>query len=83
MLARGVVAALNRAFIRVTPVSLEEELQPFAAAKPANRIGISCHLEPTFSNLGASAIAVRHTRRFFGGRHPLCGIGVTSLIAVT
>src|SRR3546814_8726962 len=24
----------------------------------------------------------RHTRRRFGGRHPLCGIGVTSRIAV-
>ena len=24
-----------------------------------------------------------HTLRFFGGRHPLCGIGVLSLIALT
>src|SRR5258708_31503938 len=26
---------------------------------------------------------VRYTRRRFGGRHPLCGIGVTSLIVFT
>src|SRR5580692_4011201 len=32
---------------------------------------------------GTKGSGQNYTRRFFGGRHPLCGIGVTSLIART
>src|SRR5205823_4646047 len=48
-------------------LTLEEELHALAAADPADRAGVTSH----------------QTRLRFGGRQPLCGIGVTSVIAVT
>jgi hypothetical protein len=36
MLSRGIGAALNSALVRITPVSLEEELGAFPAAETAN-----------------------------------------------
>src|SRR5207244_5989290 len=44
-------------------------LHPFASAQPALRVAIPRHGRP-------------YPRRRFGGRHPSCGIGVTSRIAV-
>src|SRR3990167_6374716 len=34
-------------------------------------------------HFGPIAFAIDYTLRTFGGRHPLCGIGVTSLIEIT
>src|SRR5690348_7485804 len=68
-------APLDRAVAGEAAVAFEKELDLFAGfagggfapAEPADRTGITRH---------------RYTRRRFGGRQPLCGIGVTSLIIV-
>src|SRR6266545_353423 len=44
VLARREVAALDRALLLETAISLEEQLHPFAAAEPANGSCISGHL---------------------------------------
>ena len=72
VLARRRRAPLERALLGVAAAALEEELQPFAAAEPADGIGVTGH-----GLFGAQ------TRRRLGGRHPLCGMGVTSVIALT
>src|SRR5690348_16678332 len=60
-------AALDGALRRVAALALEVELGALAAAEAADRAGIVRH----------------YTRLRFGGRHPLCGIGVTSVMALT
>src|SRR5205085_9102475 len=59
--------ALDRALHRVALGALEEQLHPLAAAELADRARVPRH----------------QTRLRFGGRHPLWGIGVTSLIPTT
>src|SRR5690606_22523639 len=50
---------------------LQAEVGTFAAGELALGTNVTSH--------GCSA---PQTRRFFGGRHPLCGIGVTSMMLV-
>src|SRR5437763_11667420 len=71
VLARRVVPSLDGALVGVAPFALQEELQTLTPAVPADRSRVSCH-----------ALAP-HTRRRLGGRQPLCGIGVTSLMTFT
>ena len=63
---------LERALLGIAARTLEEELGAFATAEPADRTGVSSH-----------DASPGYTRRRFGGRQPLCGMGVTSVIAVT
>ena len=65
VLARRVRLALDRALHGVALGALEEQLHPLAAAEPADGSGVPRH---------------RQTLRRLGGRQPLCGIGVTSLM---
>src|SRR6202022_1628183 len=65
--ARRARPALDRAAHGVALGALEKQLHPRAASQPAHRTRVARH--PTL--------------RRFGGRHPLCGIGVTSLIPTT
>src|SRR6266508_4404336 len=67
LLTGRVRAALDRALHRVALGALQVELHPLAAAEPADRTGVTSH----------------QTLRRFGGRQPLCGTGVTSLMPVT
>src|SRR6266542_785550 len=71
VLARRVVPTLDGAFLREAARPLQEQLDAFTPALPAGCGSISRH----FSLLS-------YTRRRLGGRHPLCGIGVTSRIAL-
>src|SRR5260370_788530 len=41
------------------------------------------YLLPPAASLNSPLTLAAYTRRFFGGRHPLCGIGVRSLIVFT
>src|SRR5450759_243160 len=75
--ARGVRAKLDRALRGVALGSLEVQLGLLATAAPAVRPGITRH--KCLSPLGARG----QTRRRLEGRTPLCGVGVTSLIAPT
>src|SRR5665647_2821907 len=75
--ARGVRAKLDRALRGVALGSLEVQLGLLAPAAPAVRPGITRH--KYLSPLGARG----QTRRRLEGRTPLCGVGVTSLIAPT
>src|SRR5665811_818114 len=77
MHARGVRAKLDRALRGVALGSLEEQLGLLTPAAPAVRPGITRH--KYLSPLGARG----QTRRRLEGRTPLCGVGVTSLIAPT
>src|SRR6266496_3308669 len=70
VLPRRVVAALDGALLGEAARALEKELDPLAPALPAHRDVISCHRVSPY------------TRRRLGGRQPLCGIGVTSRMAV-
>src|SRR5439155_11963899 len=67
VLAGRVRAALDRPLHRVALCALEEQLHLLAPAQPADRTRVAGH----------------QTRRRFGGRQPLCGIGVTSLMPAT
>jgi hypothetical protein len=67
MLPGREVALLDRAFLRVAAFPLEEQLHRLAAAQTTDRTDVPGH----------------YTRLLFGGRHPLCGIGVTSRIDFT
>src|SRR3984893_6188907 len=67
VLAGRVRLALDRALHRVALGALEEQLHPLAAAELADRARVPRH----------------QTRLRFGGRHPLWGIGVTSVIPTT
>src|SRR5205807_5389047 len=67
VLARRVGPTLDGALHRVTLRALEVELHLLPAAQAADGTGVARH----------------QTRLRFGGRQPLCGIGVTSLIPDT
>src|SRR5690606_968826 len=56
----------------VALAALEEQLHLLPPATAAVSTGVTCHLPST-----------SQTRRRFGGRHPLCGCGVTSEICPT
>src|SRR5450631_496200 len=75
--ARGIRAKLDRALRGVTLGSLEVQLGLLATAAPAVGAGITRH--KSLSPLAARG----QTRRRLDGRTPLCGVGVTSLIAPT
>src|SRR5688572_1062920 len=82
MLPGSEVALLDRAFLGIAALSLQEELHAFAAAQAADTSDITSHsitLESTNSPTDAPA----QTRRRFVGRQPLCGIGVTSRMDFT
>src|SRR2546430_4811559 len=68
MHARRERAALDGALRRVAALALQVELGALTAAEPADRPAVVSHA---------------YTLRLLGGRHPLCGIGVTSVIALT
>src|SRR5690606_6324660 len=51
--------------------ALEAQVDAFATGELAGRTDVTCHF-----------LSLPQTRRFFGGRHPLCGIGVTSMMLV-
>src|SRR5690606_36381428 len=65
-------AGLERALRPLALAPLQEELGLLAAAATAVGTGVTRHCLPT-----------PQTRRRFGGRHPLCGCGVTSEIVPT
>src|SRR4051794_37098267 len=69
VLARWVGSDFDRAFRRLALAALQEQLHLLAAATLAVRTGVTRHLTQTL--------------RRFGGRQPLCGVGVTSLIVPT
>ncbi len=50
--------------------TLQEEISAFTTRQFALGTNITSH----------SLLSPDYTRRFFGGRHPLCGIGVTSVM---
>ena len=64
---RRVRPALDRAPHRVALGALQEELHALAPAEPAHGTGVTSH----------------QTLRRLGGRQPLCGMGVTSLMPTT
>src|SRR5512134_2647430 len=75
MLARSEVAAFDRAFRSETAFAFKIKFFAFAPAEFTNRTKIFRHrLHSSRSN---------YTRRFFGGRQPLCGTGVISEIERT
>src|SRR4051794_23706869 len=74
VLARGVRADLDRALRAIALAALEEELRLLAAAALAVGAGVTGH---------GSSTLLAQTRRRFGGRQPLCGEGVTSLMDPT
>src|SRR5208283_5836484 len=88
-----IIAPLDRALVAVASLSLEEEFQSFAPAQSAYRTQIPCHRRLRLFHSRVSHHFTFHfslftasgdqTLRRFGGRHPLCGIGVTSLIEMT
>src|SRR5699024_5269616 len=71
---RGKGPALHGALVGVAAVALQEELLALSAALAADCSGISSH---------NSYSSFSYTRRRLGGRQPLWGMGVTSLIRVT
>src|SRR5579863_6037092 len=94
MLTRYKVTLLNRALVREASQPLQKQLLPFPTAQAADCISVSCQL--LFSlhkNLSNELlknprprrpelqILAPQTRRRFGGRQPLCGIGVISRMA--
>src|SRR5271168_2752131 len=96
MLARNKIALFDGAFFCKAPETFEEEFHPFPAAQPANSFAMSCQVLLSFASVAvpkslksghgtacrAPTTVLRQTRRRFGGRQPLCGTGVTSLIAL-
>src|SRR5690606_15317300 len=77
VLAGGHIALFDRALLRVAALSLDEQRHAFTPAQAADRSDISRHTSVSFSEIPTQ------TRRRFDGRHPLCGIGVTSRIDFT
>src|SRR5207248_10970354 len=67
LLARRIRPALDGALHGVALGALQEELHLLPPAQAADGTGVTRH----------------YTRLRFGGRQPLCGIGVTSLMPVT
>src|SRR6185436_5645152 len=96
VLAGSVVAPFDGALVLETAVPFEKELHTLTPAEPADGIGVTSHyascLVRTRSTMERCVdagcctawISLRwsaaQTRRRFGGRQPLCGIGVTSLM---
>ncbi len=72
MLAGRETALFHRALGGVAFLAFEEQLFTFSTALTTLRTDILGHV-----NLQT------YTRRFFGGRQPLCGIGVTSVMLLT
>ena len=72
--AGGRGTLFKRAFGRIAPVALEEQLCAFPAAEAAFGISVRSHM--TFLSL------ITYTLRRLGGLHPLCGMGETSVIIV-
>src|SRR5215468_3934140 len=70
VLARRIVPPLDGALVAEAPRALEEQLDAFTPALPAGCRTIS-----------RQRSLLPYTRRRLGGRHPLCGIGVTSRMA--
>src|SRR3546814_2011791 len=76
--ATGVGRAVRAGFlfqlalgVQRTRRALERQVGAFATGELAGGTDITSHL-----------FSAPQTRRFFGGRHPLCGIGVTSMMLV-
>src|ERR1700733_5333393 len=65
MLAGDKVALLDGALLRMAALPLQEQLHALAPAQPAYG-----------ANISSQANLLNYTLLFFGGRHPLCGIGV-------
>src|SRR5690606_19112234 len=69
MLTRRIGAALDGALVGETLFGLQKQLFAFATALTALGIEITSHLSTPCQ-----------IRRFFGGRQPLCGMGVMSVM---
>src|SRR5207249_5608944 len=97
VLARREIALLDGALLRIAAFPFQEQLHALAAAQAADRSNVTSHSVPfrkqlvswsmgklvtAFTNLPTYQFP-NYTRRLFGGRHPLCGIGVTSRIDFT
>src|SRR2546421_5095755 len=83
MLPRHEVALLNGALLRKASQALQKQFLPFPAAQAADCISVSCQLLfslPKTLGIFSHGRQSHQTRRRFGGRQPLCGIGVTSRI---
>jgi hypothetical protein len=71
MLARGVIPPLDGALIRIASLPFKKEFEVLPTTKTTNRFRISRQRLPPYTLLR------------LGGRHPLWGMGVTSLIKWT
>src|SRR5258708_9350902 len=80
MLSRDEVALLNGALLRKATQAFQKQLPPFPAAQAADCISVSCQLLFSLPKTLGIFSHSHQTRRRFGGRQPLCGIGVTSRI---
>src|SRR5437899_12305222 len=83
MLPRNEVALLDGALLRKATQAFQKQLLPFPAAQAADCISVSCQLLlslPKTLGIFSHGHQYHQTRRRFGGRQPLCGIGVTSRI---
>src|ERR1019366_3692099 len=90
MLAGNKVAFFDGALFRVAAFAFEKKFHALAPALPADGTNVSCQVSSPYLSLrcGLQPMAgllpaYCYTLRFFGGRQPLCGIGVTSLMART
>src|SRR5512142_1071828 len=75
MLTGSEIAAFDCAFRSETALALEIKFFAFTSAEFTNRAKILRHI--------LLSSALNYTRRFFGGRQPLCGTGVISDIERT
>src|SRR5208283_1369402 len=81
-------ATVHGALRGVAPRSLEEQFGSLAAAEPTHRSSITSHGSSAFLGRDefVKSISIagsdNQTRRFLGGRQPLCGSGVTSSMAL-
>src|SRR5262249_23419812 len=84
VLARRIVAPLDRALILETAVPFQEQLHPFAPAEPANRFGVTRQrdnlLDPSFGFRPSSRPGWirRFTDEVVGGRSKVIGLTPTS-----
>src|SRR2546430_494261 len=84
MLPGNEVALLDGALLRKPTQAFQKKLLPFPAAQAADCISVSCQLLfslPKTLGIFSHSLQFHQTRRRFGGRQPLCGIGVTSRIS--
>src|SRR2546423_7423363 len=73
---------LGSELFAITPLHAPSGLLP--VSDPASIAGLGVympHRVGTSSSLASNSVS--YTRRFLGGLHPLCGMGVTSLIMLT